>query len=1121
MHERLKRKLSLVVLLAVTLITLATPILSGTGGEAFQAPEPPIVAEASDGAYDDISIELAAATAFYDARRVLRKAELDAFQVDVETFKSNLAKLTEGSHWGNVGLFVGPKGTSENSDIWSIFLSRVTVSKDQMTAYDSYTGNAFSKYRAFGGAVQKLNTQAMKAKGASSSMSNGLNALSATGAKIANLGLSLINDYNPAPLVLALFDADELNSHPNNRLVQFVNGTSTVADIFKFFGSPTRFGVSMMFLILTLLVLLLLAAGAFLALINGRAAGENIRKMFVKIVIGCIAVPLIARALDTGIGFLQAVAVAEAENPEETYIKENLNLADWYACGFAIPSGKTISINKWGEFVMQQDVVKAINEYTYKRLHLGDATAKNIKDKMEEYQSEANGIQMGIGFSEPMGASQTVSLPLLGDIQVPQEAWQTKDFYQLLDNFGANYPLDDGLEVDLSEIAYLFKNGLSISEITEDEAVKGYTITGSSEPYGISPIAATNLMRTTFTGAAMIANSNNIMGSVVFDVDAGGAGSSMGALSRFIATFTMVVAAIKGLFTIFTAGFAGVVVGGAKSAGGSSAGFGQAVGGVLALVGGVFGIGLIMTISFQLLQSVYGVIAELLSGTDAIDEMMRPIREAVGGIWVIGPILVGVLKGAASFVMTLIVAMTVPKFGGIPITLFCQALADLPNRFAERAQQIENKFTGDFRAGGGHGNLGAQASQLAGQAAHSAKMGAMAMGAGAAAIGGAALGYGLNKAGGALAKKYEGKDTGEDGKKSLAGGAEDPETDVPPQDPTPEEAAALAGAQDGSPENGNGGPEGKDHEGKERDGTIPAAPEAKPEAGGMTINEGNDAAPVLKEESKENTENHDGDDHMSEQFDATDTLNQDTVDTENTGEEVVSDSAHSEEVSSAIQSAETMNGSEEQISDTVNSDSVSASEASSMATVMPTEADGKEPSEGGSSSMAGNPEAARAGQRAGSSMSASDGNPKAESGQTASSSPSDQKTLTKEQKHNRRMQAIAKGLQSAGAHTTGRQAMAGIAAGAVHMVGGFTGTQSVTGKALSAAHNYKSRQDDVRAGRVPGETREQEKKKRPAGGGGGRPPAGPPPKDTSKTAKRSAALMEALAREAKEQHRNR
>ena len=46
----------------------------------------------------------------------------------------------------------------------------------------------------------------------------------------------------------------------------------------------------------------------------------------------------------------------------------------------------------------------------------------------------------------------------------------------------------------------------------------------------------------------------------------------------------------------------------AKGALGSSPGLGQAVGGVIALVGGVFGIGVIMTMSFTLLDQVYGIV---------------------------------------------------------------------------------------------------------------------------------------------------------------------------------------------------------------------------------------------------------------------------------------------------------------------------------------------------------------------------------------------------------------------------------------------------------------------------------------------------------------------------------
>lgn len=1134
-NSNVKKRLRLAVLLLLILLTAAVPLLSGSGGSAFQ--DPPVTAEAwgNDGAYDKISLEMVAATAFYDARRV-------SIWTNETTpmFYTNLAKLVQGDHWGNVGLFIGPKGTSENSDIWSIFISRVMVTDEQAKKYDvrlaTESGSVdrpFTKYRAFGSAIQKLNVQAMNVKGSSTSINNGLNALSAAGARIANLGITIIDDYNPAPLVLALFDAGELNNHPNNRLVQFVNKNDVVADVFKFFGSQTSFGVSMMFLILTILVVLLVVTSVLMTLINGRAAGENLRKAFVKIIIGCIGVPLIARGLDTGLGFLQAAATAEEENPEAAYVESNLNFADWYLTGFAIPSGQTVSINKYGEFSFTSENIRAINEYTYNKLH-GTPTDALMKDTMERYQSQDNGIHMGVSFAEPMNDDGT--------------SWKTDAYYEAMDTFGTSEEeLDETIVTgETGYIGYLATNGIKMSAIGGNPD-KGWTLTSGGEPYGVSPIAATNMMRTSFTGSAMVSNTFNVMGSVAFDADFGGSTTSMNAITRFLATFTMVVAAVKGLFTIFTSGFAGIVGGGMKSAGGSSAGFGQALGGILAVVGGVFGISIIMTLSFQLLTVVYSTIVDLINGvgTEAIDEMMRPIRDTVGKIPLIGSLITGALKGAATFIMTVIMALTVPKFGGIPITLFCQAMAELPHRFAERAQQIENKFTGDFRAGGMHGGAGASASQLASQAANSAKMGALAMGAGAATAIGAAGGFALNKAGQRLGKKYEGTDTGDGSGKSLSGTGTDPDgtpKDPAPAEPTPEEeAAALAAAGEeaggaGEPTVPEGAPDGGTPEGTP-EGKEPEAP--KEEAQAPTVNETVLGGPETKEESKENTENTMEGGSMSD-FGSEETYaSEDTGFTENAGGEVTAtentfgtETSMGETKSESTQTADTLNSSDS------SSHEASASEASSMATVLPGEDGAPKPEGPGGSMAGGTPEGGSRTEGL-----SGGGAPKTEGTPAASMSPggpgkgpehgtgaangggnsSGKKELTAEQKHNRRMMAISKGLQAAGAHTTGKQALAGVAAGTVHAVGGFTGTQNLTAKGVEAAKGYKRRQDNVRAGLPADYDRDDRtaKPKKKAVNTNPARPAGPPPGGGGgrQTAKRSAAIAETLARQAEEQRR--
>lgn len=759
-------------LLLAAAVTAILPVATGSGGTIFKDPEP-IIAYADGGAYNNLAVDLATATAFDDARNAIKAASSDEIEDMENNFKANLSTLC-GGRFGNVGLLVGPKGTG-SQDTWSTYMSKISIDNEQIKAYDADTDAAFSKYKAFGGAVQKLNGKSQKTKGGSASMQKGLDELSAAGAKLTNLGADLLKKYNPAPLVLSMIDFNELNTHPDNELVKLVNANRDLRELFTIMGAPTRFGIPMSFLILFFAIFLLFVTSALMTLINGRSAGENIRKMMVKILIGSVAVPLIAKGLDAGIGFLGNVSLTQANSPEANYVEQNLNLADWYACGFSLPSGTNITIDKDGEFVLTPGQIRAINTFTYNKLW-GSPTDEKMMNKMEEYYSMYKAMPMAVNFSEPTTRS--------GSRQ--GRPWRTKNFYEALDNFGSNELLTQDLEFvetgsnpDLANIGYFASNYLMMSGSSGSTA---WTVSGNGSRYGISPIAATNLMRTTFTGSAMTVTSNSTMGSVVFNADNAPAPDdpNMPSLVRFIATFSMVLAAMKGLFSILTAGFGGILGGSMRSATGSSAGFGQAIGGVIALVGGVFGISVIMTLSFTMVDQLYGVMQNLLSGTTMGASLLDPLRETVSG-W-IPPfnLLADIFKTGARLILSLLCMITFPKFGGIPVTLFCQFLADLPSRMAEQAQQIENRFTGDFRGGGGgyHGGGMSNANTMINQAANEGRAQLSGVGAGLAMAGGAVAAGFASWKGDKMADKYGNADTGQG--LSMSGTGDDRGTQAEP-----------------------------------------------------------------------------------------------------------------------------------------------------------------------------------------------------------------------------------------------------------------------------------------------------------------------------------------------------
>lgn len=1058
MKKRQLVKRTLLLLLFV--VTCAVPILSGTGGVAFQPKQ--VTADAA-GTYEKTALDFAAATAFEDARSMAKMDESD--DPLYTTFYDNLKALTDGNHWGNVGLFIGPRGVSKNVDNISTLFSSVTVDEKQMQTYDSETGDAFSKYKAFGTAMQKLNAQSMKKKGASSSLEEGLNEVSAAAAKLTNLGTNLIKDYNPAPLVLAMVDNSELSQNPDNKLVAMVNGNENLWEMFSFLGSNTGFGIPWSYFLTCLAAFLLLVTSVLMTLFNGRAAGENIRKMIVKIVIGCVAVPLIAKGLNWGIDFLGDAADIQANAPNDQYVSQNLNLSDWYATGFSIPSGVSIHIDEKGRFQLSPENVKAINEHTYQIVTGKTPTPTAMKNRMEEAHVQLNQALNSVSFSEPIRKSDN-------------EPWKTATFYRVLDQFGKNETWSDVEKGDPSTVGYLFANGLIMAKDGD-----GWNVEGTGETYGISPIAATNLMRTTFSSSSMVGNLNGYMGGVAFDVDTGAAmgDAHMNAIIRFLATFSLVMAAMKGLFSIFAAGFGGILGGSAKGALGSSPGLGQAVGGVIALVGGVFGIGVIMTMSFTLLDQVYGIVCDLFSTVQGGTNLLEPLAEAVPDIPIIGPLFARALKDVGSFLITLFCAITLPKFGGIPVTLFCQYLSELPHVMAERAQQIENKFTGDFRAGGGRMGGGAMGSagSLFNQAANSGKDQMKALGKGASMVGGALLGFGAAKAGSALNNALDKKE-GKDGETSMAEATDD-ETlaneeeamasaegdDLNAGMEQSEDMDAMADAADESAEAGADsdammGTVAPDpmSDGKEGDSTLAETYTEGSDVDTDTLSE-EDQMTDLEEEDHNDSDVQTNELDTSEQSMATDQWEQSEqlgADIQNEQFSMSEQSDQSEQLGADVQSEQSS------MSEQNQSQTQLGAENQSMGVGAPTN----------SRSMgAQTPAGSRSMDGARPSASPERTPVSGRSNPTSNLSKAQQQ---KQQSWRRTVRSVANGLEAAGAGKSNRQRVSEITAGMMHMAGGYTGMQNVTGQRVDAVRKEGQRQRDIKDNLGPQYTRRQEQR---------------------------------------------
>lgn len=756
---KVKRQLKNAMLLVCAIATFAVPAF---GGGYSVLKEEHITSQAA--AIEDVDLLLVAASAFGEARKVMNATDNDLKDI----FVSNTSSII-GSKWPNMGLIIGARDSLSGS-IWSNYQSPLTLSGSEVTTYgDGNLADAYNKYKAFGYAVQNLNNNAQKSQGSAVAIEEGLDAMSAAAIKLSSFGVKFLNDYNPGPVLIALYDSRNLATYSSNKLVQIVLNNDVLKNIITLFGDPvvTIGGTSWSFFVVINAVLAIFgfALSLLLTLLGNRSIGDGLRKFIIRIFIGTCGIYLIANFMSIVLGWVNETMLDVGQSDESRYIEENLNLYDWYLTGFKLPSGTQLQIDSTGNFIFTPDIVRSINEYTYGRIH-GGGGADAIKAQMESYTQSSN---VGIAsFIMPSYSSADGG-----------EAWSTDVYYAVLKNYAENKEdlMDDGGNessplhglgtFNIFRSRYFWMSDMQMTQNGDGWTASGY---GGDNYYGLNPISAFNLVRSDFSGSGITATATVYpsIAYVAFDVNSlhsysDSASTNMNALTRFIACFTLVLAALKGLITIFTAGFGGLISGGVKTAVGSSHGLGQALGAVIALLGGIIGISLIMSMTMSLLDTVYGIALEIVGDTEVLNSFLQPVQEAVGGIPVLGKFLVGICRSIAETIMTLVLALTFPKLGGIPITVFAQYMADLPGHMAERAQMIESTLmSGRSSAGGGFGGprggsgqYGRMARQMAGNAFSSAsrQTGAI-VGAGMAAAGSLA-GAGLSLAGKQLNKKAD------------------------------------------------------------------------------------------------------------------------------------------------------------------------------------------------------------------------------------------------------------------------------------------------------------------------------------------------------------------------------
>ena len=733
----------------------------------------------ASGDYSLLNLPAVLSTAYADTKNEIQKLEAevnstyntetgddvnDKISGAYDRLYVRLGVLMNAGNYGNAGLFIG-QNNSTNQPLMSNFTNNIALSDTDIKKIDAVlaakTGTTEPKirqYQQFGAGITSLAKKARKTKVSNITIEKALGDFSAIALKFSNLGLKLLKKYNPAPLILSFWNLNELSNYApgDNAWVDVINGNASVKSIFSFFGGQSPIpGVTTSFMIFGVLSVIAFLFGAFTSIWNGQKFMITIRKILLRTAIAGAGLYAASLLMTRGLNYLVEFVDNSATVAPTSIVQKNLLLADWYESGFKLPKDTSVTVEN-GKLQMSQEAIGEINRWLYKR-RFGEVADDETIAKYIKEKAAVNNNTYQIAFMPPVTSTGST--------------WRTAavmDYSKFItDAIDENSKTDEDLVSKANNAGYFAYQ----SNTATGDGSGAITYTGTNDrTYGISPIAAYNLMGTDFSNNSIKYNNNlgaptipTVAINIVYGSTLGKSGKyTSNPILKFVISVVMVIAAVKALIDIFVAGFGGIFKGGAKSAFGSAEGIGEVVGGVLALLLGVAGMGLIMTLSMTFVDIIWGIIMDLLGKQSANDAFGGFVEDLDLGIL---DFMKGILTWGLDSFMSIAGFFMMPKFVKIPIQAFGQFCASIPGTIAARAARWGAIFTGDHHSGGNHhsggagggggggglfgggGNRGGGLANNVGQAAQAGLSdAAKATGAGAA-LGGAVLGGILSKAG--------------------------------------------------------------------------------------------------------------------------------------------------------------------------------------------------------------------------------------------------------------------------------------------------------------------------------------------------------------------------------------
>lgn len=628
------------------------------------------------------------------------------------SLNENISKILKVGNFGIVGTLFGPTsavGTDNYANIQNTMSLDVSGIKNLDSTLGA--GNKAMAYWQFGRALTSLQNESVNKSTFGLTVDEAANGLTKTASSFTMLGIKLIKDYNPTPLIYALYDSSYLSNdryagENGNKLIKIVNENEFIRSYFKFFGDPVYLGASFAMFASFLIAFTALVLSTFASVWNGKGSAQTIRRGLVRMGQVSIGLPILAYAFSTGITWTYDSLEKNSKDSENVVLRQNLNVLDWYQnTSFGLPDGYSLSVRN-GKFLFDEGTIYAINKFSARNIVSSDGSANNIYNNLNKAVQDSvsaddraliNRMRDIAGKNKNIASvsfRHTYGQSAVQDSFGGSTPWDTGKLISIADSLAKNKKISD--KIDLNSIDYL--KGSLESSGSEDK----FTYTMRGKGYGISPMASYNMMATDFNNNGFTVKSNTSQPTTVavaMDASHKIAGKEVKqapSLLRIIVLLSLLYASIKALVKIVMSGFGMLGKGSVTAAVGSSAGMGMLFGSLVAFTLGLIGLSVMSTILITLVDSIYAWVSSFgfdNNGDDGISGMISSFMKDLPS-WIswISPLF----SGVGTIVLNLLMLYMLPKLMGIPVQMYADFISGIGENLSNRFARWEDRFTASY-----------------------------------------------------------------------------------------------------------------------------------------------------------------------------------------------------------------------------------------------------------------------------------------------------------------------------------------------------------------------------------------------------------------------------------------